>query len=56
MDKHLDRIEKAKNKALERLEYILEVDDAPDFVQITGSVGGDIVTYRFWDAGYVTER
>ena len=50
------RIEKAQNKALESLDYILETIPTPDFVEIVGRVGGDTVTYRVYDDGSVYER
>jgi len=53
-----DRCKKAIDRALneEGLDYTLEVFEAPDFVQIVGSIGGDIVTYRFYDSGLVVEK
>ncbi len=50
------RIEQAEDKALERLEYILETIPAPDFVEVVGCIGGDIVTYRVYDDGGMYER
>ena len=50
------RIEKAQNKVLESLDYILETIPTPDFVEIVGRVGGDTVTYRVYDDGSVYER
>lgn len=38
-----ERIEKAQDKALERLDYILETAPALDFVEIIGCMGGDTV-------------
>lgn len=50
------RIDKAQDRALQRLDYILETISAPDFVEITGRVGGDTVTYRVYDDGSMYER
>lgn len=51
-----ERVEKAENRALERLDYILETIPAPDFVEIVGRMGGDTVTYRVYDDGSMYER
>ena len=50
------RIQKAEEKALERLDYILDHYSAPDFVEIVGRVGGDTVTYRIYNDGHIYER
>ena len=55
-DETKKRIEKAQNKALESLDYILETIPTPDFVEIIGRVGGDTATYRVYDDGSVYER
>ena len=55
-DETKKRIEQAQNKALESLDYILEIIPTPDFVEIVGRVGGDTVTYRVYDDGSVYER
>ena len=51
-----ERIRKAQDKALERLDYILETVSALDFVEIVGRVGGDTVTYRVYNDGSVYEK
>lgn len=48
-----ERIRKAQDKALERLDYILETVPTSDFVEIVGRVGGDVVTYRVYNDGSV---
>ena len=48
-----ERIRKAQDKALERLDYILETVSDKDFVE---RVGGDTVTYRVYDDGSVYEK
>ena len=50
------RIEKAQDRVLENLDYILETIPAPDFVEIVGRMGGDTVTYRVYDDGSMYER
>ena len=55
-DETKKRIEKAPNKVLESLDYILETIPSPDFVEIVGRVGGDTVTYRVYDDGSMYER
>lgn len=51
-----ERIRKAQDKALERLDYILETVSALDFVEIVGRVGGDVVTYRVYNDDSVCEK
>lgn len=51
-----ERIRKAQDKATERLDYIIETVAVPDFVEIVGRVGGDVVTYRVYDDGSVYEK
>ena len=46
-----ERIRMAQDKVMEHLDYILETIPTPDFVEIAGRVGGDIVTYRVYDDG-----
>lgn len=51
-----ERIRKAQDMVLERLDYILETVPTPDFVEIVGRVGGDVVTYRVCNDGSVYEK
>ena len=51
-----ERVRNAQDKALERLDYILETVPASDFVEIIWRVGGDTVTYRVYDDGSVYEK
>ncbi|MCX4379318.1 MAG: hypothetical protein OSJ61_24640 [Lachnospiraceae bacterium] len=51
-----ERVKNAQNKALEYLDYILEMVPASDFVEIVGRVGGDVVTYRVYNDGSVCEK
>ena len=41
---------------LERLEYIMDYHTAPDFIDVTGTIGGDVITYRIYDDGSVYEK
>lgn len=51
-----ERIEQAEDRALESMDYILETIPTPDFVEIVGRIGGDIITYRVYDNGDMYER
>lgn len=51
-----ERVRKAQDKVLEHLDYILETIPTPDFVEIVGRVGGDVVTYRVCNDGSVYEK
>ena len=51
-----ERIQKAQDRALERLDYILETIPTSDFVEIVGRMGGDTVTYRVYDDGSMYEK
>ena len=50
------RIQKAQDRALESLDYILETIPTSDFVEIVGRMGGDTVTYRVYDDGSMYEK
>ena len=50
------RVKKAMELALERLDYIMDSHATPDFVEVTGRMGGDVITYRVYDDGSVYER
>lgn len=41
---------------LEQMDYTMDYHTAPDFVEVTGRVGGDVITYRIYDDGSVYER
>ena len=51
-----ERIKKAQDKVRERLDYILETVPASDFAEIVGRIGGDVVTYRVYNDGFVCEK
>lgn len=51
-----DRIKKAEDKALEKLEYILQSIPAPDFVEIIGRIGGHTISCQVYDDGSIYER
>jgi plasmid segregation protein ParM len=46
-----ERVNKAKDKALESLDYIIDYFEMPDFVDVTRRMGGDTITYRIYDDG-----
>ena len=50
------RVKKAMELALEYLDYIIDYRTAPDFVEVTGRVGGDVITYRIYNDGSMYER
>ncbi|MBR3771145.1 MAG: hypothetical protein IKL07_02640 [Clostridium sp.] len=50
------RVKKAMELALEHLDYIIDYRTAPDFVEVTGRVGGDVITYRIYNDGSMYER
>ena len=56
MGKDKTRVEKAMDLALERLDYIIDHRTASDFVEITGRMGGDTITYRIYNDGSIYER
>ncbi len=51
-----ERVNRAQEKALENLDYMMECHEASDFVEVTGSIGGDAVTYRVYDNGDMYAR
>lgn len=50
------RINWAKDKALKMMDYVVECCAARDFVEVTGHMGGDVVTFRVYDDGNMYER
>ena len=50
------RVKRALELALERLDYIMDYYTAPDFMEVTGRMGGDVVTYRIYNDGSMYER
>ena len=50
------RVKQATKKAREVFDYILEVYEARDFVEIVARVGGDTVTRRYYDNGMECDR
>lgn len=51
-----ERINKAQDIALERLDYVINCIEALEFVEVIGRMGGDTITYRVYDDGSVYER
>lgn len=51
-----ERIAKAQKQALEYFDYLLGTRVAPDFVEIVGDIGGDVLTRRFYDDGTVVAK
>lgn len=50
------RTDRAQEKVLEYLDYIMECFETSGFVEATGRVGGDVVTYRVYDDGRMYVR
>lgn len=46
----------AIDKAMEQMDYILDVYEGRDFVEIIGKIGGDAITIRYYDNGNICER
>ena len=53
-----DRISKAQDIALDEggLDYVIDVTPTPDFVEVIGKKGGDVVIYRVMNDGQFYER
>jgi hypothetical protein len=51
-----ERVNKAQDRALESLDYVIDCREAPDFVEVTGYMGDDVITYRIYDDGSMYER
>lgn len=53
-----DRADKAQDRILMEtcMEYVTDVYEAPDFVQVCGMAGGDSVCYRVYDNGKIVEK
>ena len=49
-----EAIKKAKQEY--GLEKIFEAYRVYDYVQVTGTTGGDVLTFRFYDDGDIVER
>ena len=55
---NVDRGFKAQNLLLNErgVDYIMDCNVTPSFVDCTCSIGGDIVRYRVYDDGTITEK
>ena len=53
-----NRVSKAQDIALSEggLDYVIDVAPTPDFVEVVGRKGGDVVTYRVMNDGQFYER
>lgn len=38
------------------IEIIISVDETPDFYQFVGFAGGDVLTYRVYHSGALTQK
>ena len=53
MVKSKERVNRAQDRALENLDYVMDCYETPDFVEVTGRMGGDVITYRVFDDGRI---
>ena len=51
-----ERVNKAQDRALENLDYVMDCYEATDFVEVTGRMGGDVITYRVFDDDRMYEK
>lgn len=50
------RLDDIRKRFLAINDRILDMYDAGSFVEVTGTVGGDVVTYRYYNNGKVYQR
>ena len=53
MVKSKERVNRAQDRALESLDYVKDCYETPDFVEVTGRLGGDLITYRVFGDGRI---
>ena len=53
MVKSKERVNRAQDRALESLDYVMDCYETSDFVEVTGRMGGDVITYRVFDDGRI---
>ena len=53
-----DRVMEAQELIFEQtpVDWIMDYRVAPDFVEIVGSAGGDVLVYRVYNDGSIYER
>ena len=56
MARNKERVNKAQDRALESLDYVMEYHETPDFVEVTGRMGRDAITLSVYDDGAMYER
>jgi hypothetical protein len=56
MASNKQRVKRAQDRAMESLDYMIDCREAPDSVEVTGYMGGDVITYRVYDDGRMYER
>lgn len=47
--------DKANNFALEKFDYVIDMNKTENFIEVTGSIGGDILRYRVYE-DYIVEK
>ena len=50
------KVVEATKKALEVFDRILDIYEAPDFVEIIATVGGDVIRRRYYDNGMECDK
>lgn len=53
---NLSWYEDAEDWALEKFETILQTHKTKDFVEFVGTIGGDVLTYRYYASGVIGEK
>ena len=56
MRKERTRVKRAMELAMEHLDYIIDHRTAPEFVEVTGRMGREMITYRIYNDGSMYER
>lgn len=46
----------AYEEIMDSLDYVLETHRTPDFIEVIGKMGGDVITYRIYKNGMVGEK
>lgn len=56
MRKERTRVKRAMELAMEHLDCIIDHRTAPEFVEVTGRMGREMITYRIYNDGSMYER
>ena len=47
---------KSYEEIMDSLDYVLETYTAPDYIEVIGKMGGDVIRYRIYKDGMVGEK